>query len=125
MPANIENITINSALQIKNEVTPSDDHVLFVFKLDSNGKPVQGTQGFYSVEELIDTLGADATAAKKLAERYAKGTEDGTPVSSGTGYQDNAKYYKDQAESIVTGLENEIELGNKFFLDDEGYLDQI
>ena len=68
---------------------------------------------------------ADALADRKLAERYAKGTENGTPVSSGTGYEDNAKYYKEQAESIVAGLENEIELGNKFFLDDEGYLDQI
>ena len=68
---------------------------------------------------------ANALADRKLAERYAKGTENGTPVSSGTGYQDNAKYYKEQAESIVAGLENEIELGNKFFLDDEGYLDQI
>lgn len=75
-------------------------------------------------EDAADSA-ANALADRKLAERYAKGTEDGTPVSSGTGYQDNAKYYKEQAESIVTGLENEIELGNKFFLDDEGYLDQI
>lgn len=118
MPANIENITINSALQIKNEVTPSDDHVLFVFKLDSNGKPVQGTQGFYSVEELIDTLGADATAAKKLAERYAKGTEGGVAVTSGEGYQDNARYYKDLCYQLsqaydATALLNELTLMKK------------
>lgn len=75
-------------------------------------------------EDAADSA-ADALADRKLAERYAKGTENGTPVSSGTGYEDNAKYYKEQAESIVAGLENEIELGNKFFLDDEGYLDQI
>ena len=75
-------------------------------------------------EDAADSA-ADALADRKLAERYAKGTENGTPVSSGTGYEDNAKYYKEQAESIVVGLENEIELGNKFFLDDEGYLDQI
>lgn len=82
------------------------------------------TNAANSASDAADSA-ADALADKKLAERYAKGTEDGTPVSSGTGYHDNAKYYKEQAESIVTGLENEIELGNKFYLDDEGYLDQI
>ena len=124
MPANID-ITINSALQIKNEVTPTDDHVLFVFKLGSDGKPVQGTQGFYSVEELIDTLGADATAAKKLAERYAKGTEGGVPVSSGEGYQDSAKYYKEQANALVTNMETAIELASHFTIDEDGDLCQI
>ena len=33
-----------------------------------------------------------------VAERYAKGTVDGVAVTSGEGYQDNAKYYKEQAE---------------------------
>ena len=39
------------------------------------------------------------------AERWAKGTENGTPVSSGTGYHDNAKYYAEQAESAVQRVE--------------------
>ena len=38
---------------------------------------------------------SSADASSRLAERYAKGTEGGVPVSSGEGYQDNAKYYKD------------------------------
>lgn len=39
------------------------------------------------------------------AERWAKGTEGGTPVSSGDGYQDNAKYYSEQAEAAVQRVE--------------------
>ena len=39
------------------------------------------------------------------AERWAKGTEDGTPVSSGDGYQDNAKYYAERAETAAQRVE--------------------
>ena len=104
MPTNIEDITINSALQIKNEMTPDMNHILFAFKVGANGKPVQGTQGWYTIGTLIDTLGADATAAKKLAERYAKGTEGGVPVSEGEGYQDNAKYYRDRTQELMSQI---------------------
>ena len=37
-----------------------------------------------------------------ISERFAKGTEGGQPVSSGDGYQDNSKYYKELAEETVT-----------------------
>ena len=37
-----------------------------------------------------------------LAERYAKGTEDGEPVESGPGYQDNAKYYLELTREAKT-----------------------
>ena len=36
-----------------------------------------------------------------MAERYAVGTEDGTPVSSGEGYENNAKYWADQAKATI------------------------
>ena len=44
---------------------------------------------------------SDAEAQRKLAERYAVGTEDGTPVSSGEGYENNAKYWADQAKATI------------------------
>ena len=46
----------------------------------------------------------DALADRKLAERYAKGTEDGTAVTSGTGYQDNAKWYSEQAKEAADSM---------------------
>lgn len=48
-------------------------------------------------EALAAAVAADASA--HIAERYAKGTEDGEPVSSGEGSQDNSKYYKELAET--------------------------
>ena len=94
MPNN--EIVINDTLKIKNAKTPTLADVLFSFTL-ANGIPVKGSQGYYTIQALIDALGADAKASMKLAERYAKGTEDGEPVSSGEGYQDNSKYYKELA----------------------------
>ena len=44
---------------------------------------------------------SEAEAQRKLAERYAVGTEDGTPVSSGEGYENNAKYWADQAKATI------------------------
>ena len=38
-----------------------------------------------------------------LAERYAKGTENGTDITSGAGYQDNAKYYAQRIQSLEIG----------------------
>ena len=38
---------------------------------------------------------------RQLSERYAKGTENGSPISSGDGYNDNSKYYKEQAEQVI------------------------
>lgn len=53
-----------------------------------------------------DELKNEADGFSKIAERYAKGTEDGVPVTSGDGFQDNAKYFKEQAEkALAEGLE--------------------
>ena len=100
-------IVLDSILNMTAAQTPTNDHVLFVFKIGADGIPTKGSQGWYKIGTLIQVLGQEATNAKndaiaqrKLAERYAKGTEDGSAVSSGSGFQDNAKYYKDQAASI-------------------------
>ena len=44
---------------------------------------------------------ANAKSSEDLAERYAKGTVDGVAVTSGEGYQDNAKYYKEEVEKVI------------------------
>ena len=71
MPANIEDLTINSALQIKNEMTPDMNHILFVFKVGANGKPVQGTQGWYKIQDLITAFGNEAGTKIELLEQVA------------------------------------------------------
>ena len=49
-----------------------------------------------------ETAEADAIAKALVSEGWAKGTQNGVPVTSGSPYyEDNAKYYKDQASSIV------------------------
>lgn len=48
---------------------------------------------------------SDADSSAKLAERYAKGTEGGVPVSSGEGYQDNAKYYRDRTQELMSQID--------------------
>ena len=37
------------------------------------------------------------------SERYAKGTQDGSTISSGNGYQDNSKYYSEKSSQWATG----------------------
>ena len=51
---------------------------------------------------------SEAESFAKISERYAKGTEDGVAVSSGDGYQDNSKYYKDQCNVIVESGKSDI-----------------
>lgn len=51
---------------------------------------------------------SEAESFAKISERYAKGTEDGMAVSSGDGYQDNSKYYKDQCNVIVESGKSDI-----------------
>ena len=43
----------------------------------------------------------EAASSAERSERYAKGTVNGVPVESGEGYQDNAKYYKEETEQVI------------------------
>ena len=73
-------------------------------KSDVSGMKDEVTQMKSDVGGYKDASAKSATDAKSsedLAERYAKGTVDGVAVTSGEGYQDNAKYYKEQAEKAV------------------------
>jgi hypothetical protein len=57
------------------------------------------------IERDFEAALAEAEADALVAEGYAKGTQDGTPVGSGSPYyHDNAKYYKEQAEEAASGV---------------------
>ncbi|MBQ7536464.1 MAG: hypothetical protein IJT43_12720, partial [Stomatobaculum sp.] len=57
-----------------------------------------GTRGGVPVQAGDDTYEKNARFFRQIAERYAKGTEDGETVVSGAGFHDNAKYYAEQAD---------------------------
>ena len=75
-----------------------------------------GTRDGVEVEAVDDAYQNNAKYYRQISERYAKGTENGTSVSAGIGFQDNAKYYSEQADIIgekwATGTENGVEVGS-------------
>ena len=66
MPDTVDtsNITIDSTFSMAASQTPSEDHSLFAFKVGTDGKPVKGSQGWYTIKLLIQTLGKVATDAE-------------------------------------------------------------
>lgn len=57
------------------------------------------------IERDFEAALAEAEADALVAEGYAKGTQDGTPVGSGSPYyHDNAKHYKEEAEAAASGV---------------------
>ena len=57
------------------------------------------------IERDFEAALAEAEADALVAEGYAKGTQGGTPATSGQPYyHDNAKYYKEQAEEAASGV---------------------
>ena len=74
--------------------------------------------------ELLAVTPANAQTASTnglKAEGYAVGTQDGTAVSSGTYYQNNAKYFKEQADSSATSASSSATSSNTNALKSEGY----
>lgn len=71
-----------------------------------------------TLKNQTDTNANTAQDAAKKAERYAKGTEGGVEISSGDGYQDNSKYYKEEAQKLVVNMETAIELASEFSIID-------
>ena len=57
--------------------------------------------------EQVNQKASEASNYADEAERWAKGTVEGSAVSEGDGYQDNAKYYKELAESAKTEAEKQ------------------
>lgn len=69
----------------------------------SDDTPISDTD-IPAIERDFEAALAEAEADALIAEGYAKGTQDGTPAQSGEPYyQDNAKYYKEQAEAAASG----------------------
>lgn len=57
------------------------------------------------IERDFEAALAEAEADALVSEGYAKGTQDGTPVGSGSPYyHDNAKYYKEEAALAASGV---------------------
>lgn len=59
------------------------------------------------IERNLEAALAEAEADALVAEGWAKGTQNGEPVSSGAYYQDNAKYYKEKAADSASDAEVE------------------
>ena len=74
-----------------------------------------------SDSDLPDII-AEATEQMLTAEAYAKGTRNGTAVTSGqTGYHDNSKYYKEQAATQASNASTSATSANTNALKAEGY----
>lgn len=74
-----------------------------------------------SDSDLPDII-AEATEQMLTAEAYAKGTRNGTAVTSGqTGYHDNSKYYKEQAATQASNANTSATNANTNALKAEGY----
>lgn len=74
-----------------------------------------------SDSDLPDII-AEATEQMFTAEAYAKGTRNGTAVTSGqTGYHDNSKYYKEQAATQASNASTSATSANTNALKAEGY----
>ena len=71
MAVNTEAVKIDDVLSMKNPSTPSKDHALFVFKVDSNGDPEKGTQGWYKIQDLITAFGNETGTKIELLEQVA------------------------------------------------------
>lgn len=57
------------------------------------------------IERDFEAALTEAEADALVAEGYAKGTQDGVPVGSGSPYyHDNAKHYKEEAEAAASGV---------------------
>ena len=69
----------------------------------SDDTPISETE-IPAIERDFQAALDEAEADALIAEGYAKGTQDGVPATSGEPYyQDNAKYYKEQAEAAASG----------------------
>ena len=70
-----------------------------------------------------ETAQGAAEAKALVAEGYALGTQDGTPVSSGTYYQNNAKYHELEAEGYAVGKQDgtDVSSGSPYYHNNAKY----
>ena len=60
-------IVIDSTFSMAQSQTPSDEHSIFAFKIGADGRPERGSQGWYKIQTLLDSLGKIATDAESGA----------------------------------------------------------
>lgn len=79
--------------------------------LERYNSPLTGAQVDVALQDM----------AQRISERYAKGTANGVPVTTGQiGYQDNAKYYANLAQSAVpAGVDGAVLWSQNQLLTDE------
>lgn len=133
---NAEVDTTNNVItaDITQQMTAVDGDVVVEIVLIKNNKRI-GTLNFVMVvqpaglnddtdtsdSDLPDII-AEATEQMLTAEAYAKGTRNGTAVTSGqTGYHDNSKYYKEQAATQASNASTSATNANTNALKAEGY----
>ena len=75
MAVNTENIVIDDILTMEDKQKPTEDHSVFTFKVGSDGRPEKGSQGWYTIGELIDDFGEEAVNAKNAAVSAQKAAE--------------------------------------------------
>lgn len=72
--------------------------------LERYNSPLTGAQVDVALQDM----------AQRISERYAKGTANGVPVTTGQiGYQDNAKYYAEQAKTDADRAESAVPIGTE------------
>lgn len=77
-----------------------DDWVAYIANITTNAATIEA----WAEQANTDTTTCVNSALK--SEGYAVGEQNGTPVSSGTYYENNAKYYSQNASSSATSAEN-------------------
>jgi hypothetical protein len=133
---NAEVDTANNVItaDITQQMTAVDGDVVVEIVLIKNNKRI-GTLNFVMVVQPaglnddtdtsdtdIPAIIAEATEQMLTAEAYAKGTRNGTAVTSGqTGYHDNSKYYKEQAATQASNASTSATSANTNALKAEGY----
>ena len=92
------NIKIDSTYSMAEQQTPSLEHSIFAFKIGTNGKPERGTQGWYKIQTLIDTLGKVATDAESGAISAKEAVEEMKTAVEETIASFNTKVTQDNSE---------------------------
>ena len=102
------NVKIDSTFSMAQSQTPTKDHVLFVFKIGTNGKPQRGSQGWYTIQALLTALGQAAVnaengaiAAKQAAENAKAACEE---ALTAIGNSDSTGLRGDAIEAINQAL---------------------
>lgn len=100
MAVNTENIVIDDILTMEDKQKPTEGHSVFTFKVGSDGRPEKGSQGWYTIGELIDDFGEEAVNAKNAAVSAQKAAE--AAQSAAESAKNSTKSIYDDAVELKT-----------------------